>query len=467
MAVLWVCVIHVSLDITLRGIHRFWADESLPEACLQDNEGQWSIGIFKGPSPFALKPVEELALPGSSSSQAARQKGFTVANPTLTCAQVSEVPASFVADPFLWPMQDGSGLMYVFHEVKSLFHKRGVIGAAVSKDGGLSFQHLGIVLEEPWHLSYPHVFNHSGQMYMLPEGSTSRSLRLYRATNFPFGWQAERVLIDQPLIDASLLQPRPGGDGRWYLLASNRNQKSSKNCRELEIWSSSSLKGQWQPHPGNPVRSFRVTTLNATHFEEAEVPLGFEPAGRQGEAAWNGVRQHHLDAHQLPDGSWIAAMDGDRYVSDYLTFKWLDRFLTLLPFSLLLGLGSLCALLCGRNKGAHLPCASPRSGLRGLFCCIGPASCALLCMPRLMHRRAGARHGGGMTANIAHAPDATPVTGTRSSQSDADDAKDQYRKSHLPRTMKDACNSLLQGALPGMRLHAESTGASKATCHKK
>mmetsp|Transcript_19140 Transcript_19140/g.49746 ORF Transcript_19140/g.49746 Transcript_19140/m.49746 type:complete len:881 (+) Transcript_19140:170-2812(+) len=496
MAVLWVSVIHMGIDITLQGMHRFWADESLPQACLQDNEGQWSIGIFKGPSPFALKPLEEL---GNSSPQAVGQKGFTVANPALTCAQVSDVPASFVADPFLWPMQDGSGLMYMFHEVKSLFHKRGVIGAAVSKDGGLTFQHLGVVLEEPWHLSYPHVFNHSGQMYMLPEGSTSRSLRLYRATNFPLGWQAERVLINQPLIDASLLQPQPGGDGRWYLFASNRNQKSSKNCRELEIWSSSSLKGQWQPHPGNPVRSwrqasrmagppivhnghvyrfaqdcaytyghkvrsFQVTTLNATHYEEVEVPLGFEPAGLQGEAAWNGVRQHHLDAHTLPDGSWVAAMDGDRYVSDYLTFKWLDRFLMLLPFSLLLGLGSLCTLLFGRSKGSstHLACGSPRVGLRGYFSCFGPASSALLCVPRLLHRRVGGRHGSSMTGNAAQSLDAAaPGTGTRSPQSDADDAKDQYRKSHLPRTMKDACNSLLQGkkAAAGVRKKGGSASA--------
>jgi hypothetical protein len=48
--------------------------------------------------------------------------------------------------------------------------------------------------------------------------------------------------------------------------------------------------------------------------------MGFSPAGHQKEAAWNGVRHHHLDAHQMPDGTWLAAMDGDRYVSDYLTF---------------------------------------------------------------------------------------------------------------------------------------------------
>jgi hypothetical protein len=27
-----------------------------------------------------------------------------------------------------------------------------------------------------------------------------------------------------------------GSDGYWYMFASNRNQPTSKNCRELEIW---------------------------------------------------------------------------------------------------------------------------------------------------------------------------------------------------------------------------------------
>ncbi len=69
-------------------------------------------------------------------------------------------------------------------------------------------------------------------MYMVPEGSKSGSLRLYRAVTFPVKWEFESVLVQQPLIDASIVQH----DGRWWMFASNRNQKSSKNCRELEIW---------------------------------------------------------------------------------------------------------------------------------------------------------------------------------------------------------------------------------------
>lgn len=68
-------------------------------------QGQWSIGIYKGTSPFSLKPLEDLYSSSDAQQLQTSIAGFTVANPTYTCAHVTDVPASFVADPFLWPMQ--------------------------------------------------------------------------------------------------------------------------------------------------------------------------------------------------------------------------------------------------------------------------------------------------------------------------------------------------------------------------
>ena len=44
------------------------------------------------------------------------------------------------------------------------------------------------------------------QVYMLPEASGSGGLRLYRAEEFPLVWKLDRLLLDKPLIDASLLE---------------------------------------------------------------------------------------------------------------------------------------------------------------------------------------------------------------------------------------------------------------------
>ena len=54
--------------------------------------------------------------------------------------------------------------IYLFYETKTLRNSQGDIGAAVSEDGGLSFKHLGVVLDDQEHLSYPFVFEDEGKV---------------------------------------------------------------------------------------------------------------------------------------------------------------------------------------------------------------------------------------------------------------------------------------------------------------
>jgi len=66
--------------------------------CQPDNEGSWSIGVYKGSSPFALQPIE---MANEKNDKAA---AWPVANPVFTCASVTSrsYPSNFVADPFLY-----------------------------------------------------------------------------------------------------------------------------------------------------------------------------------------------------------------------------------------------------------------------------------------------------------------------------------------------------------------------------
>ena len=91
----------------------------------------WSIGRYAGPTSLELRPDPE------------------VANPVLTAADMRDVPASFVADPFL--IRSG-GLWYLFFEVMHPSTGRGVIGLATSEDAA-HWTYRGVVLEEPFHLS--------------------------------------------------------------------------------------------------------------------------------------------------------------------------------------------------------------------------------------------------------------------------------------------------------------------------
>ncbi len=76
----------------------------------------------------------------------------------------------------------------MFFEVLNRDCRKGEIGYAASKDG-LSWTYQHIVLAEPFHLSYPYVFEWENNYYMIPEANSTESIRLYRATNFPRQWE--------------------------------------------------------------------------------------------------------------------------------------------------------------------------------------------------------------------------------------------------------------------------------------
>ena len=70
---------------------------------------------------------------------------------------------TFCADPFLFRWQDEN---YVFFETMTPAGK-GIIGCSQEIRGKWIWQ--GVALEEPWHLSYPQVFEDGGKVYMIPE----------------------------------------------------------------------------------------------------------------------------------------------------------------------------------------------------------------------------------------------------------------------------------------------------------
>src|SRR5215217_6613473 len=140
----------------------------------------WSIAIYTGVTPFNLEP------------------GPTV----LTKSNVTDIPADFVADPF---MLRRDNTWYMFFEVMHTKTQLGEIGLATSNDT-LTWTHDRIVLKEPFHLSYPHVFAWQNDYYMLPETLNAGAVCLYKANNFPYDWSIVAQLIDSQLADPSLLR---------------------------------------------------------------------------------------------------------------------------------------------------------------------------------------------------------------------------------------------------------------------
>ena len=278
---------------------------------LRGRDVNWSIGIYGGQSPWSFTS------PG-------------IKDPALSAADVTDVLAGFVADPFMLHENEN---WYMFFEVWNIVSRRGNIGLATSRDA-VHWKYEQIVLDEPFHLSYPYVFKWEGEYYMLPESRRASSVKLYKASNFPRKWLAVKDLMQGDYADPSILYY----DAMWWLFV-------LIGMDELALYYSHSLDGPWNRHPKNPLisnnrrisrpggrmvvyngrivryaqdgvptygnqlRAFEIDTLTTTDYQEHEVAES--PILKASGKGWNANGMHHIDPHPVSENRWIACVDGN------------------------------------------------------------------------------------------------------------------------------------------------------------
>ena len=93
------------------------------------------------------------------------------------------------ADPFV---VEKSGRYYIFFEELPYAERKAHI-SMIELDAAGNASKPQRVLEADHHLSYPFLFEHDGQLYMLPESAKNRSVELYRCVDFPLVWKRERI----------------------------------------------------------------------------------------------------------------------------------------------------------------------------------------------------------------------------------------------------------------------------------
>lgn len=150
------------------------------------------------------------------------------------------------ADPFV-VLRDGR--CYLFIEEKLYSTNRGRI-LCLTLDQDMSILGTQVVLEKPYHLSYPFVFEHDGQLYMVPESKGNHDIQLYRCRNFPYDWEFVKALISPiDAVDATLLQYQ----GQWWLFA-NVAKPGASSWDTLNLYRADDLLAdEWIPHPLNPI----------------------------------------------------------------------------------------------------------------------------------------------------------------------------------------------------------------------
>lgn len=132
------------------------------------------------------------------------------------------------ADPFIYETGDRT---YIFCEVYDKKKEKGFIGVAALEDGKI--QNLRKIIEQPYHMSYPCVFEHEGIYYMIPESGENGTVELYRAEEFPYKWTLDNVLLEnKTTADATVLK---NGDKLFIFIYIYLGNRKILNVYELNM----------------------------------------------------------------------------------------------------------------------------------------------------------------------------------------------------------------------------------------
>jgi hypothetical protein len=171
---------------------------------------------------------------------------------------IADPNVCFYADPFPITWQ---GRTFVF--VEELDHRvgKGFISAIeFGAQGPVGLARP--VIEEAWHLSYPLLLEHAGDLWMIPESMGHRDVAIYKCIDFPNRWERTATLLsDIELSDATIVQH----DGVYYLFGVLWDGVGGYSDT-LAIFHSPDLFGPWRPHAGNPVLVDRASARPAGHF---------------------------------------------------------------------------------------------------------------------------------------------------------------------------------------------------------
>ena len=153
---------------------------------------------------------------------------------------------AFWADPFVVPHADG---VTVFFEDVPFATGKGRISLIDINHEGRASDPV-VVLDKPWHLSYPFIFEWLGRRYMIPESSGNETLDLFECVDFPAQWSHVKTLIAGcRLADATVIH----WQGRLWMFAAHAERDASI-YDELHIFWADDLLGPWHAHELNPVK---------------------------------------------------------------------------------------------------------------------------------------------------------------------------------------------------------------------
>lgn len=271
----------------------------------------WSVGLLRGRS------LAELAAPPGA------------VNPIIGDRELADFGGIMAADPFALQVD---GTWFLFFEMVTSHSPLAVIAAARSRNL-VDWEQLGPVLSPGHHVSYPFVFEHDGEIFMMPESKKVRQVTIYRAVDFPHRWRAEKTILRGRFFDASMVRhedrywlfvgwwsywlqlfhaPHPLGPWTrhaWPFVRGHSRAAARPGGRPILLDGKLIRFAQDnRSHYGHRLRAWHVKTMTPLWY--AETPLAPDPLLEPPGTGWNARCMHHIDPHLLPDGTLVAFVDG-------------------------------------------------------------------------------------------------------------------------------------------------------------
>jgi hypothetical protein len=223
---------------------------------------RWKIALRRGTAPFGASP------------EGNNLAGFR---------WLDAPPGHYWADPFL--VKHGSTVLVLFEDYEYEKRYGAIRGAEVLRDCTLGPPFT--CLDLGYHLSFPHVFAHDGETFMIPESLSDGTITLYRAQRFPEEWVPEKVLFRGNATDTVVWQEK----GSFYFFTT-LHERDDRGMKTL-LFVADSLTGEWHLHPGNPVSSDARHARNAGAIFRRNAQL-FRPTQNCGPGYGHGLNLEEI-----------------------------------------------------------------------------------------------------------------------------------------------------------------------------
>jgi hypothetical protein len=160
--------------------------------------------------------------------------------------KIKNPPNRYLADPFVITVGEGD---YCFVEDYDFRAARACI--SVYKLSEEKSERIGEAIIEPFHMSYPYIFEYRSRLYMCPETFNNRDIRLYECEEFPLKWKLTSILMSNvSAADTTIFEK----DGMWWLFSNLDLVNDGDHCTDLFLFfSDNPISGNWEPHPMNPI----------------------------------------------------------------------------------------------------------------------------------------------------------------------------------------------------------------------